>query len=176
MITYPQYLSLAAKIGGYWSKGLQDRWLYLSAAGAEAERLNPRTALEVGTNGISLLPYSDTLDHGLAQADNPGRDLYGFDASKTPWPLEDDRYDLVVACQVLEHLGPDQPAVFREMSRVGRHVILTLPYRWHCPGDLHNGIDDDMVAKWTCQKTPFVRREIGEKPYVRLLLGFSGNK
>ena len=57
------------------------------------------------------------------------------DATRIPWPIGADRYDLFVALQVFEHLGSAQPAVFDEVRRVARHAIISLPIdgRWTTP-------------------------------------------
>ena len=81
----------------------------------------------------------------------PGADLQ-HDIGKAPWPARDGEYDLVVALQVWEHLEGRQRQAFAEARRVGRRVLLSLPYLWQCPGDCHHGIDDDMIFGWTGER------------------------
>ena len=154
------YLARTAELGGYWERFRDERWPYIYCAALAAESLKPHTALEIGTNGVSILSFSDTFDLGLSEPDNPGRKLYG-DATQIPWPIEDAAYDLVVALQVLEHLTPHQEAVWREIRRVAKAAIITLPFQWHCPADpMHHGITDETIRKWT----------LGDKPYMEELV------
>ena len=74
-----------------------------------------------GAWGVDLSPTSD--------AD------YLMDLEKTPWPLESDRYVLVYALQVLEHLE-DRVKVMEEIWRICKHgavVIISVPDGL-CPG------------------------------------------
>jgi hypothetical protein len=41
--------------------------------------------------------------------------------------VADNAYDLFVALQVFEHLGTSQREAFREVRRVARHAIISLP-------------------------------------------------
>ena len=51
-----------------------------------------------------------------------------YDCSKVPYPIEDKEYDLVIACQVLEHLGiyGQQKRIFDELERISKKQL------FHC--------------------------------------------
>ena len=72
------------------------------------------------------------------------------DATKTPWPIDDKAYDLFVALQVFEHLGTHQPEAFREVRRVARNAILSLPIDWVMadPRNCHHGLTHEQVLAW----------------------------
>lgn len=53
-----------------------------------------------------------------------------FDAEHGPWPHADASYDLVLCCEMLEHLALDPMAMLGEINRVlrpGGHLLLTTP-------------------------------------------------
>jgi hypothetical protein len=170
-VTHAEYLARVEQIGGYWQRHADERWAYLRLVAEEAARIAPRTALEIGTNGMSILPHSDTCDSSASAPDNAGRTLYR-DATATPWPVADGHYDLLIACQVLEHLSPHQPAVWREIRRTSRAAIITLPYRWNCPADpMHHAIDDERIAEWTYGDMPYRREVVQHTPrHARIML------
>lgn len=50
--------------------------------------------------------------------------------AEQPWPLGDEQFDLVIACEILEHLPDDPMALLAEANRVlrpGGHILLTTP-------------------------------------------------
>lgn len=84
------------------------------------------------------------------------------DATHTPWPVADKQYDLFVALQVFEHLGTRQSEVFREVSRVARHAIISLPIDWQMadPKNCHHQISQEKVLSWFLPLVP-TRVELG---------------
>jgi hypothetical protein len=53
---------------------------------------------------------------------------YNFDATKLPWPLEDNSFGLIVLGDILEHLEEkDIPAVISESARVSQNLCITVP-------------------------------------------------
>jgi hypothetical protein len=152
VLTKAEFRALEAK-DRYW----QDRWGYLSTAIWWMGGGPTGAVLEIGPYKEPLLKTADVLDvRPYAGAD---RTTYAWDARKTPWPIPDGRYDLIIALQVWEHLGDQQRAAFAEVRRVAQRAILSFPYRWHCPGDEHHGIDDAVIADWTLH-TPPTRRKL----------------
>lgn len=156
-----EYADLAATHPYY-----RTRWPYLSVAGALAEDLILRrdlhTALELGPNLRSVIVGADVME--LAPRDGlqaEGRVIY-HDATKAPWPVDDKAYDLFVALQVFEHLGDRQPDAFREVRRVARHAILSLPIDWHMadPRNCHHMVSQERVLSWFAPVVP-TRIELG---------------
>ena len=91
--------------------------------------VKPRTVLEVGVgngfveSGLELLGYEvSTLDYNA----DTEPDLVG---DVTDIPAEDDSFDVVSCCQVLEHLHYEQvPAALAELRRVAaKRVVISLP-------------------------------------------------
>jgi hypothetical protein len=133
---------------------------YMGVAGGLAAdliaRRRLRTALELGPHLRPLIVGADVMDvvsrDGL-QAE--GRRVVA-DATRTPWPVDDKAYDLFVALQVFEHLGTRQPEAFREVRRIARNAILSLPIDWVMPDptNCHHGLTDERVRAWFAPVTP----------------------
>lgn len=71
-------------------------------------------------------------------------------------------FDLVLCLQVLEHL-PDPAAFCRKLLRLGRVVIVSVPYRWppDKTGDhLHDPVDRKKLRAWAGRG--WIGREIVE--------------
>jgi len=95
----------------------------------ETMRFSPNNVLEIGMgNGIVSLILKKfgfsvtTLDH----SEKLGPDIV---ASVTDMPLDDESFDVVLCCEVLEHIPySDFEKALHEIYRVTRnHLILTLP-------------------------------------------------
>ena len=147
------------------------RRVYLSAAGRVAreliDRRGLRTALELGPNLRSLIVGADVMD--VVRLDGlraEGRRIV-HDATAAPWPFEDKAYDLFVALQVFEHLRDGQPDAFREVRRVARHAILSLPIDWVMadPANCHHGLTHERVLSWFAPVVP-----------TRVLVGNPGHR
>jgi hypothetical protein len=147
------------------------RRVYLSAAGAAAreliERRELRTALELGPNLRSLIVGADVMD--VVRRDGlraEGRRVV-HDATAVPWPFDDKAYDLFVALQVFEHLGDRQADAFREVRRVARNAILSLPIDWVMtdPSNCHHGLTHERVLAWFAPVVP-----------TRVLVGNPGHR
>jgi hypothetical protein len=160
VLTRTEFRALEAK-DRYW----QGRWGYLSTAIWWMGDGPTGAVLEIGPYKEPLLKTADVLD--VRPYAGAGRITYAWDASKTPWPIPDGRYDLVIALQVWEHLGDQQRAAFAEVRRIARRAILSFPYKWHCPGDCHHGIDDAVIADWTLHFAP-TRTKLVEKRMLYL--------
>ena len=72
------------------------------------------------------------------------------DARRTPWPMEDDAYDLFVGLQVFEHLVDSQNAAFQEVRRIAKHAVISLPIDWVMkdPTNTHHQISNEQAL--TC--------------------------
>ena len=135
------------------------------AAGIASElirRRGLRSALELGPHLRPLIVGADVMD----LVEQPDLEAEGrvilHDASKVPWPVADRRYDLFVALQVFEHLGSSQPAAFREVRRVARHAIISLPIDWVMadPTDAHHQLSNETALAWFRPVAP-TRIELG---------------
>ena len=132
----------------------------MTAAGTAArdliDRKGLRTALELGPHLRPLIVGADVMDvvrNDALQAE--GRRIVQ-NATTTPWPLDDKAYDLFVALQVFEHLGSRQPEAFREVRRVARNAILSLPIDWVMadPTNCHHGLTHEKVLSWFAPVVP----------------------
>lgn len=139
------------------------RWPYLSLASDLAMQLKPESILELGPYRRPLIGGSDVMDLNDYLAD--GKVKWKWDARKTPWPVEDNAYDLFIALQVWEHLGREQAAAFREVMRISKTAILSFPYLWQLAdtGDCHHGIGDGTIREWICGVRP-TKKVIVDKP------------
>ncbi len=120
-----------------------DRWEYISRVIEIIQSLGIEgSVLELGAHELPICKRSDVIDivpHPHVK--------YVFDATVTPWNVPDD-YDLFIGLQVWEHLGDKQKEAFQEVKRVARSAILSFPYMWNYPGDIHHGIDEDKISEW----------------------------
>jgi hypothetical protein len=139
------------------------RWNYYKAVIDLVKELNPMSVLEIGPSRKTIVNQSDIMI-------NPIEDKYGrpeskvgttvlFNATEKPWPIDDKKYDLVIALQVWEHLTNKQTRAFREVMRVSKMAILSFPYLWDCPFKEnhrfdHHMIDDELIADWTLNVKP----------------------
>jgi hypothetical protein len=80
-----------------------------------------------------------------------------------PYNIPDKHYDCVVALQVFEHLGTSQTDVFQEIQRISDWAILSFPYKWNRPGNIHHGIDEKIIAGWTDNYLPKTIKKIDNR-------------
>ena len=153
----------------------RDRRRYFGAAAWVAndliERHGLRSALELGPNLRPLIVGADLMDRVERPGLEAGGRLLVHDATRTPWPIGGNRYDLFVALQVFEHLGTAQPAAFAEVRRVARHAIISLPIEWEMddPRNPHHGITHERVLSWFAPTEP-TRVIIGNPGYRQRLI------
>jgi hypothetical protein len=154
-LRHHEIVALAAEIPYY-----RVRVEYLdAAAGIAADLIRKHrlhTALELGPHLQPLIVGADTMSlDDRADLRATGRRLV-HDATNVPWPADDRAYDLFVALQVFEHLGTSQPEVFREVRRVARHAILSLPIDWEMtdPTNVHHMLRDEQVRSWFAPVAP----------------------
>lgn len=87
--------------------------------------------LEVGWCGLfdeELLDKGWTV-HGANWNPDERTGPFNFDVEK-PWPIDDGMFQLVIACEILEHLPTDPMALFAEANRVLQvegQILLTTP-------------------------------------------------
>jgi SAM-dependent methyltransferase len=136
------------------------RWRYTSVALAEVARIihdhDVRTALELGAPVKPILDGAHVMDIKARPELDPSVEITVHNAIRTPWPFEDNAFDLFVALQVFEHLKDQQPEVFREVRRIARHAIISLPIEWPMddPTDAHHMIPESRVLGWFAPVVP----------------------
>lgn len=131
------------------------RWDYFSVVIDLINKLKPTSILEIGTNDFPLCSTSDTIDI-------KGNPTYKQDITQTPWKLNK-KYDLAIALQVWEHLQGNQQKCFLELGRVAKSAILSFPYKWNCPGDIHHNIDEEVIERWTWNIKPTQTWIVGDE-------------
>ncbi len=158
-MTRAELTKLQAQYPFYVGTYYKDRWDYISEVIKIIKRESPQSVLELGPSRLPIVKGSDTMDRALLYPHLK----YRHDATQVPWPIQDASYDLFIALQVWEHLRDKQPQAFREVMRVSRMAILSFPYRWHCRGDFHHGIDDQQIAEWTLHVEPKETIKVGTR-------------
>lgn len=133
---------------------------YLDVAARAASDLIDRhglaSALELGPYLRPLIVGGDVIDLRIRpELQAEGRRI-AHDATVSPWPIEDRAYDLFVGLQVFEHLGTRQAEAFREVRRVARHAILSLPIDWQMedPTNCHHGLTMERALGWFAPVAP----------------------
>lgn len=156
---------------GPWAdKYYKNRWHYLNEIVEEIKKMdNIEKTLEMGPFRSPLVVGGDVIDITDSNVRFYPFEIGKFikhDCSKTPYPIEDKTYDLVIASQVLEHLGikGEQKAVFNELKRISKKAIISLPYKWFAPNERdHHMIDERMINRWTDNFEPSFKQINGDK-------------
>ena len=154
------------------------RWGYTSVALVEAARLmvrdDLRTALEVGAPVKPILTGAHVMDYRLRDELDPSVEVTVHDATKVPWPFKDKAFGLFIALQVFEHLGKRQAEAFREVRRVARHAIISLPIDWDMgdPKNIHHMISQEKVLSWFAPVVPTRIVEGNGGPKKRIIYVF----
>lgn len=96
-----------------------------------ATEVNPETILEIGKGNGTVSDYLKKLGYKVTTAD--------IDASLAPdqladvrkLPFQDGSFDLVTACEILEHIPFEElPVALSEIARVSKkYVLISVPYR-----------------------------------------------
>lgn len=114
---------------------------------------NINTVLEMGPYKAPFIENSDIIDKKDYSEYFPFKinKVIIHNCSIVPYPIEDKKYDLVIASQVLEHLGytGQQVDIFKELARISKKAIISLPYKWFRPlmrG--HHMIDENVFDVW----------------------------
>lgn len=156
-MTKTEFDAMAAREPYFLRSG--DRWEYFKRVIELAQGYVPETLLEIGPHTRPLFAGSHTMGNGQTA----GALTYVHDIRSIPWPCGTKNYDVVIACQVWEHLRYGHAAAFQEACRVGKVIILTFPYHWNCPYDpLHHDITNATIRAWTGGKAPLHAEIIGE--------------
>lgn len=153
-ISFLQFKSLEKQDSYY-----RGRWGYFNEVINIINSENPKSVLELGPYKRPIVEGSDTIDL------NPHFPnlAYHHDATKIPWPIEDNKYDLFIALQVWEHLNGKQSDAFREIMRISRMAILSFPLNWFSPFNCHNRITEEKISQWTLHIKPVKKIIVSEK-------------
>ena len=115
---------------------------------------NISSILEIGPYKTPIVENSDVLDIYDYHEYFPIKvnNLIKHDCSQVPFPIEDKTYDLIIACQTMEHFGiyNEQKIAFKEFSRISKKAIISLPFKWFAPTlRNHHMIDQRVIDSWT---------------------------
>ena len=139
----------------------EGRWKYFSEVIEQLEKLEDiHSVLEFGPFKLPFVKGEDIIDYTDKFVDMYPFEIGKFmvhDCSQFPIPVEDNSYDLVIACQVLEHFGIDgeQVEFFNELERITRIAIVSLPYKWFRPNHRdHHMIDKNIIRTWSGNRKP----------------------
>ena len=174
VITEPEFEAVAATAPKYY----RGRRRYISAAATAADDLiarhGLRSALELGPHLRPLIVGADVMDRNEPTDLIDAGKVVVHDAREAPWPFADGAYDLFVALQVFEHIVGGQEAAFREVRRVARHAVISLPSDWVMtdPTNCHHMISNERALSWFAPVEP-TRILVGnEAPGKRLIYVF----
>jgi methyltransferase family protein len=137
-----------------------NRWGYMSAALVQAGRLirdrDLTSALELGAPVRPIVVGAHVMDNTMRPVYDTSVPATTHDATVVPWPFADKAFDLFIALQVFEHLKDRQPEAFREVRRIARHAILSLPIDWVMddPRNCHHMIPEERVLSWFAPVVP----------------------
>lgn len=135
----------------YWNRSADRRWSYMKPVIDELHNIQFETILEIGAYKVNLTSLSDNMDLSkkYVDLDNINNKFYKQDACD-PWTeIEDEYYDVVLALQVFEHLNNRQYEAFQEIKRCSVQAIITIPWMWNCPEDIHHHmIGEEHCLKW----------------------------
>lgn len=114
---------------------------------------NIDSVLEIGPYKAPFIENSDVIDRIDFSEYFPHKvnEVIVHDCTKLPYPIPDKKYDLVIASQVLEHLGyeGEQVEIIKEIARISKKAIIGLPYKWYRPFDRsHHMIDERVFDDW----------------------------
>ena len=97
--------------------------------------MTPALSLKLGYHEVTGAYYGPRGVREIKTARMGGRDVFScavdlFDVEKDIFPYDDASFDLVLACEIIEHLERDPMHMLREINRVLDHrgtVVLTTP-------------------------------------------------
>lgn len=159
-MTYEDYQKL---LKGPLGKYYIGRWEYFKEVIGIIKNENIQSVLEIGPAQETIVKNCDVMvkpeDDMWGRPKNTFVKEYVHDATESPWPIKDKRYDLVIALQVWEHLDDKQKQAFQEVMRVSKMAIMSFPYMWNCPKDnrnypAHHLIDEKIIGNWTLNIKP----------------------
>ena len=120
-------------------------------------KLNPRNILEIGVGNKTVSNYLKQNGFSVTTCDLNKRLKPDYVADIRNLPFEDNCFDVILACEVLEHIPfKDIEIILKELRRITKkYVIISVPYI---------SFYADFVLRF-----PRMDR-IFKRPYLRLLL------
>lgn len=110
------------------------------------------SVLDVGSNRCDYLDWFWWITKKTSLDLNSPYQAQGITSFKEDfitW-IPDQYYDLVLCLQTLEHI-PDVVSFARKLLRVGRHVIVSVPYNWPegaTRSHIHDPVDEEKLIRW----------------------------
>lgn len=146
------------------------RWEYMEEIINEVKKFKDvKKILEFGPYKLPLVKGEDVIDR-TTQFINyfpiKVNNVIEHDCSIVPYPIEDKEYDLVIACQALEHFGifGQQVKIFDELERISHKAIISLPYKWFTPKMRdHHMIDEKVIEIWASGRKPSFEKITAER-------------
>lgn len=155
----------------YW-QGRKDLQYYRTVREfAEKYCSKGKTLLDVGGGvelGCRYLEWFDEFERTSVETPTRGCTLDGVRVVNADFHVwePDQKYDLVLCLQVLEHV-PDPTAFARKLFECGRVVIVSVPYLWEagaCSEHIHDPVDESKLWAWT--KRDPVERAVVDSRFV----------
>lgn len=147
----------------------EGRWRYFNDIIDELKKLKDcYNILEMGPFKLPLVKGEDVIDLHDYTKSFPIKvnKLIKHNCISVPYPIEDKEYDLVISCQVLEHLGifGEQKKIFDELERISKKAIISLPYKWSVPHLRdHHMIDEKVISAWANGREPSYQHISGSR-------------
>ncbi len=155
LMTYDDYEKLLEGPRGKYYIG---RWEYFKEVIKVIQNENFSSAIELGPALSPIVKNSDViinpLEDQFGKPDKTRGKVFTFDATTKPWPINEKKYDLLIALQVWEHLDNKQSRAFREVMRISKTAVLSFPYNWEGGEEkpshrAHRSIDKELIEDWT---------------------------
>ena len=167
LMTYQDFEDL---INGSYAEYYLGRWVYYKEVIDIIQNEKAANSIELGPGYMPIVKNGDIilnpLDDQFGKPNDAKNHVYIFDATIKHWPIDDKAYDIFIALQVWEHLDSKQTRAFREVMRIAKKAVLSLPYHWD--GGLldkpshraHRDIDNELIRDWTLGIEPKLSIEI----------------
>lgn len=136
---------------GYWSA--RKNFLYYKALFQFVSIIgyDAKSIIDVGSAGteylkwMSWIPRRTLLDYEI-----PNK-ITGIEAIEIDFFdfITDEKYDVALCCQVLEHV--EHPELFcQKLKSVCRRLLITVPFKWApgTPGHIHDPVDMEKLHSW----------------------------
>lgn len=147
------------------------------------ERHSPaKSILEIGPGGTNIVLTGEFERRTVVNREPLAVEDYpGVEVVIAEWPtlqLKDRRFDVVVCCQVLEHLTDAHlPAFADALLNAGRRLVVSVPYHWPKGACEYHPQDPVTLVKligWMGRE-PYLCQVVREGSVRRLVAEFAGN-